>query len=261
MTASQQKLTTKETRMNSVNLIGNITRDIELTYAQSGTAIAKFGMAMNKSVKNQSGGYDNKPIYVDLTAFGKTAETLNQYFRKGKKIAIEGELNFEQWTAQDGQKRSKLSVTVNRLHFVEPKEQGQQQGGQQTQQQQQGQTYQPQQQGNQQYGQQQQQPQYNGSNTQQNNQPNQPQQNNYNQGQQQPPVQNGTQPQPQQQQQQQRQQPQQGQQPHPQQQGQPNSQQPQQGQPQQGYGQPAQQQQGQQQQLPQQTIDEDKIPF
>ncbi|RLA77008.1 MAG: hypothetical protein DRG30_01415 [Epsilonproteobacteria bacterium] len=260
MTASQQKLITKETRMNSVNLIGNITRDIELTYAQSGTAIAKFGMAMNKSVKNQSGGYDNKPIYVDLTAFGKTAETLNQYFRKGKKIAIEGELNFEQWTAQDGQKRSKLSVTVNRLHFVEPKEQGQQQGGQQPQQQQQGQTYQPQ--GQQQYGQQQQQPaQYNGSNNQQNNQPNQPQQNNYSQGQQQPPVQNGAQQQgqPQQQQQQQQgQQPQQGQQQHSQQQGQPNSQQPQQNQQQNGYGQPAQQQQ---QQQPQQTIDEDEIPF
>ena len=112
--------------MNSVNIIGNITRDIELKYAQSGTAIASMGVALNKKVKNQSGGYDDKAIFVDVTAFGKTAETLNQYFRKGSKIGIEGELNFEQWEDQSGQKRSKLSVIMNRLHFIDKKEDGQQ---------------------------------------------------------------------------------------------------------------------------------------
>ena len=108
--------------MNSVNLIGNITRDVELKYAQSGTAIAKTGIALNKKVKNTQGEYEDKAIFVDITAFGNTAETLNRYFLKGSKIGIDGELNFEQWTAQDGQKRSKLSVIVNKLHFIDKKD-------------------------------------------------------------------------------------------------------------------------------------------
>lgn len=108
--------------MNSVNLIGNITRDVELKYTQSGTAIAKTGIALNKKVKNTQGEYEDKAIFVDITAFGNTAETLNKYFFKGSKIGIDGELNFEQWTAQDGQKRSKLSVIVNKLHFIDKKD-------------------------------------------------------------------------------------------------------------------------------------------
>ena len=108
--------------MNSVNLIGNITRDVELKYAQSCTAIAKTGIALNKKVKNTQGEYEDKAIFVDITAFGNTGETLNKYFFKGSKIGIDGELNFEQWTAQDGQKRSKLSVIVNKLHFIDKKD-------------------------------------------------------------------------------------------------------------------------------------------
>ena len=108
--------------MNSVNLIGNITRDVELKYAQNGTAIAKTGIALNKKVKNTQGEYEDKAIFIDITAFGNTAETLNKYFLKGSKIGIDGELNFEQWIAQDGQKRSKLSVIVNKLHFIDKKD-------------------------------------------------------------------------------------------------------------------------------------------
>ena len=248
--------------MNSVNLIGNITRDIELKYSQGGVAIAKFGIAINKKVKNQQGGYDDKPVYVDLTAFQNTAEILNQYFRKGSKIGIEGELNFEQWVDQDGQKRSKLSVTVSRIHFIDKKDDAQ--GGQPQQQQQpynpnqqQGQPYaQPQQsqvptQNNQYAGGQNSQPQYNqpqqSPNTYQ--QPQQPQQQ---QQYQQPAAQR-----PQQQQQQpQYQQPQQqsyqpqGQNQNPQQQRQPAQNGPQQGQLPKNNG-----------QLAQQQINEDEIPF
>ena len=119
--------------MNSVHIIGNITRDIELKYAQSGTAIASMGVAVNKKVKNQSGEYEDKAIFIDVTAFGKTAETLNQYFRKGSKIGIDGELNFEQWEDQQGQKRSKLSVIMNRLHFIDKKDDNQPQQNQQQQ--------------------------------------------------------------------------------------------------------------------------------
>ena len=184
--------------MNSVNIIGNITRDVELKYAQNGTAIASIGVAVNKQVKNAQGGYDSKPVFIDVTAFGKTAETLNQYFRKGSKIGIDGELNFEQWTDQQGQKRSKLSVIMNKIHFIDKKDDAQ--GGQPQQQQQpynpnpqQGQPYaQPQQQNqapaqnNQYAGGQNSQPQYNqpqqSPNTYQ--QPQQPQRQPYNPNQQ-----------------------------------------------------------------------------
>jgi single-strand DNA-binding protein len=236
--------------MNSVHIIGNITRDVELTYASSGTAIAKIGVAVNKKVKNASGAYEDKPVFIDVTAFGKTAETLNQYFRKGSKIGVDGELNFEQWTAQDGQKRSKLSVTMNRLHFIDKKDDSQQGGqapqqnyGQQQQPQQQ---YQPQ--GQQQYGQPQQQASQNNQAPAQASQPqyNQPAQGQQQQPQQQYQPQGGQAPA-------QQQQPAynpQGQAQNPQQQRQPNPNGPQQGQLPQNNAQQAQQ-----------PISEDQIPF
>jgi len=168
--------------MNQVHIIGNITRDVEIKYAQSGTAIANISVAVNKKVKNQQGGYDDKPVYIDVTAFGKTAETLNQYFRKGSKIGIDGELNFEQWQDQQGQKRSKLSVIMNRLHFIDKKDDSQQQQPQQQQQ-----PYNPQAQQQQSYAPQQQQPAQQGYNQPQQQQKQQPeyrqpnQQNNNNQ--------------------------------------------------------------------------------
>jgi len=111
--------------MNSVNIIGNITRDVEIKYTAAGLPIANFGVAVNKRVKNQqTQAYEEKPVFIDVTGFGKTAETINQFFKKGSKIGIEGELNFEQWTAQDGQKRSKLTVTANRITFIDKKDQG-----------------------------------------------------------------------------------------------------------------------------------------
>ena len=119
--------------MNHVNLIGNITRDIELKYSQGGVAIVKFGVAVNKKVKNQQGGYDDKAMFFDVTAFQKTAENINQYFRKGSKIGVSGELNFEQWEDQQGQKRSKVSIICNQFDFIEKKEDGQQQPQQQQQ--------------------------------------------------------------------------------------------------------------------------------
>lgn len=243
--------------MNSVNIIGNITRDVEFKYAQSGTAIASIGVAVNKKVKNASGAYEDKPVFIDVTAFGKTAETLNQYFRKGSKIGIDGELNFEQWVDQQGQKRSKLSVIMNRLHFIDKKDDAQGGGGQPQQQYGQQQQYQQpnQQQGQQGYGQPHQQaPQNNQAPAQYG----QPQHNQDPQGQSpqyQQPAQQQARPA---QQQPQYQQPAGGQTrqaPNPQQQGQPYANGPQQGQP---YANHAQQPQ---QQPPLIDIDENEIPF
>ena len=113
--------------MNSVQLIGNITREIEIKFTQSNMAIASFGVAVNKKVKNQQGGYDDKAQFFDITAFGKTAENISKFFHKGSKIGIVGELDFSQWEDQQGQKRSKVGVICNQFDFIDKKQDGQQQ--------------------------------------------------------------------------------------------------------------------------------------
>lgn len=102
---------------NNVTLMGNLTRDIELRHTQSGLAIGKFGLAVNET----SGKGDNKKTkttFVDITAFGKTAEILKQYVCKGSPLFISGRLNFSQWEDQSGQKRSKLDVICDQFQFL-----------------------------------------------------------------------------------------------------------------------------------------------
>ena len=144
--------------MNSVNLVGNVTRDIEIRYAQAGSAIANTGIAVNKKWKDQNGQERDKTMFIDLSFFGRQAEVANQYLRKGDPVAITGELDFQQWTAQDGSKRSKHVISVSRMKMIGTKRDSQGNGGQPQQQgygQPQQQSYgQPQQQG---YGQTQQQ--------------------------------------------------------------------------------------------------------
>ena len=107
---------------NKVILAGNITRDPELSYSASQVAICKFGVAVNKSWTGQDGQKNEKTCFVDCTAFKKTAENINKYFRKGDPILIDGELEFDSWTSQDGTKRSKHGVTVMNFQFVKPPE-------------------------------------------------------------------------------------------------------------------------------------------
>ena len=111
--------------MNNIQILGNMTRDCELKYAQSGTAIGSFGIAVNKKIKNQSGGYDDKAMFFDVTAFGKTAENINKYFGKGSRILISGELEFQQWE-KDGQKRSKVGIVCQQFDFIDKKSDPQQ---------------------------------------------------------------------------------------------------------------------------------------
>ncbi len=97
-----------------------MTKDCELKYTQSGTAIGSFGIAVNKKIKNQSGGYDDKAMFFDVTAFGKTAENINKFFGKGSRILISGELDFQQW-GKDGQKRSKVGIVCHQFDFIDKK--------------------------------------------------------------------------------------------------------------------------------------------
>lgn len=116
---------------NKVILIGNLTRDVELRYATSGTAIGKFGLATNRTYKDNMTGENKQDVmFIDITVFGRSAEIANQYLSKGKKVMIEGRLQLEQWTAQDGTKRSKHSVVCEKLQFMDNRQSdGSEEGG------------------------------------------------------------------------------------------------------------------------------------
>jgi single-strand DNA-binding protein len=106
---------------NKVVLVGNLTRDVEIRYSQSGSAIASVGIATNRKWKSQTGELKDEIMFIDLTFFGRTAEIANQYLRKGSKVLVDGRLVFQQWTAQDGTKRSKHSITVESLQMLNTK--------------------------------------------------------------------------------------------------------------------------------------------
>ena len=104
---------------NKVILMGNLTRDPELRYTQSGSAIANIGIATNRKWKDQNGEQKEEVTYIDVTAFGKTAEVIGQYFQKGRAIHLEGRLKFDQWDDKNtGEKRNKLGVVLERFEFM-----------------------------------------------------------------------------------------------------------------------------------------------
>ena len=120
--------------MNKIILIGNLSKDVELKYAPSGVAVAKFGLATNRVYKD-SVTKENKQevMFIDVTVFGRAGETARQYLKKGSKILIEGRLVLNQWTDQIGQKRSKHEVVCEKIEFLDCKNDNNQ-GNYQTQQ-------------------------------------------------------------------------------------------------------------------------------
>jgi len=107
---------------NKIILAGNLTRDVEVRYTQSGSAIGNTAIATSRKFKSATGEQKEETLFVDLTFFGRTAEIANQYLRKGSKVLVDGRLKLDQWTAQDGSKRSKHSVTVENLQMLGSKD-------------------------------------------------------------------------------------------------------------------------------------------
>ena len=105
---------------NRVILGGNITRDIEVRYLPtSNTAVASFGIAINRKWKDSSGELKEEVTFVDCEAFGKTAENIGKFFSKGKPILVEGRLRLDAWKDKtDGSNRSKLKVVIDTFEFV-----------------------------------------------------------------------------------------------------------------------------------------------
>ncbi len=102
---------------NKVFLMGNLTRDPELRYTASGTALASFGIAVNRKFK-QGDEWKDEACFVDITVWGKQGENCSEYLSKGRPVFIEGYLRFSTWEADGGQKRSKLDVTANTVQFL-----------------------------------------------------------------------------------------------------------------------------------------------
>ena len=101
---------------NKVILLGNLTRDPELKYTQGGQAIAKFGLAVSRKY-TQNGETKEQVCFVDITAWGRTAEIVNEYAKKGKPILVEGRLDYQTWE-KDGQKRSKHEVVAENIQLL-----------------------------------------------------------------------------------------------------------------------------------------------
>ncbi len=111
--------------LNKVMLMGNLTRDPEVKFTQKGTAIASFGIAVNRTYKPEGGEKREEVTFVDLTAFGRTAEVIGEYFTKGKPIFIEGRLQLDQWDDKTtGKKMTKLKVVVDSFEFLGGKDDG-----------------------------------------------------------------------------------------------------------------------------------------
>ena len=108
---------------NRVILVGNLTRDVELKYLQSGTAVTEIGLAVNNRRKAQSGEWIDEPVFVDVTLWGRTAEVASEYLNKGSSVLIEGRLKLDTWET-DGQKRSKLRVVGERMQMLSGRDGG-----------------------------------------------------------------------------------------------------------------------------------------
>lgn len=111
---------------NKVVLVGNLTRDIELRYTTAGAAIGNSSIAVTRKF-TANGEKREETCFIDITFFGKQAEIANQYLSKGSKLLVEGRLKFDQWTDNNGQNRSKHSVSVENMEMLGGS--GQQQGG------------------------------------------------------------------------------------------------------------------------------------
>ncbi len=106
---------------NKVILVGNLSRDLELRYLPSGSAVCNTAIATNRRFKKQDGSQSDEVCFIDITFFGRTAEVAHQYLKRGSKVLVEGRLKLDQWTDQTGGKRSKHSVTVENMTMLDTK--------------------------------------------------------------------------------------------------------------------------------------------
>ena len=118
--------------LNKILLIGNLTRDPQLSYLPSQTPVVEFGLATNRKWTDKASGEQREDTcFVDCRCYGRSAETLNKYMRKGNQLFVEGRLQLDSWTTQDGQRRSKHRVFVENFQFLGSPNRGAKSGSEQ----------------------------------------------------------------------------------------------------------------------------------
>jgi len=116
--------------LNKVFLMGNVTRDPELRYIQSGTGVLDLGLAVNRRTKGADGAWTDETTFVDVTVWGRQAENCAEYLSKGRPVLVEGYLRLDQWQdKKTGEKRQRLRVTAQNVQFLGGAPRGSQGGG------------------------------------------------------------------------------------------------------------------------------------
>ncbi len=105
--------------LNKVMLIGNLTRDPELRYVPSGTAVANFSLAVNRMYTAQSGEKKKETCFTRVVVWGRMAEICGEYLAKGSSVFVEGRLQSRSWDTPEGQKRSTIEVVANNVQFLD----------------------------------------------------------------------------------------------------------------------------------------------
>jgi len=108
--------------LNRVILVGRLTRDPELKHLPSGTPVLELGVAVNGRQQDEAGNWVDKPNFFDVKVFGNQAEMLSQHLSKGRRIGIDGRLDWRSWEAQDGSKRSKVDVVAQNVQFLDSRQ-------------------------------------------------------------------------------------------------------------------------------------------
>ena len=110
--------------INRVTLVGRLTRDPELRHLPSGTQVLQLGLAVNGRQKDEAGNWVDKPNFFDVKVFGNQAEMLSTHLAKGRRIGVDGRLDWSSWEAQDGSKRSKVEVVASSVQFLDSRGEG-----------------------------------------------------------------------------------------------------------------------------------------
>jgi single-strand DNA-binding protein len=110
--------------LNRVTIVGRLTRDPELRHLPSGTPVLEMGVAVNGRQQDDAGNWVDKPNFFDVKVFGNQAEMLAQHLTKGRRIGVDGRLDWRSWEAQDGTKRSKVDIVAQSVQFLDSRGEG-----------------------------------------------------------------------------------------------------------------------------------------
>src|SRR5918998_1560991 len=110
--------------INRVTIVGRLTRDPELRHLPSGSAVLQMGVAVNGRMKDDAGNWSDKPNFFDVKVFGNQAEMLSNHLSKGRRIGVDGRLDWSSWEAQDGSKLSKVAVVAQSVQFLDSRGDG-----------------------------------------------------------------------------------------------------------------------------------------